>query len=207
MASNTTTQEESSSSPKCPCCNNPWAAATGDIFAKLCLECKEGKEEEEGKSESKPSSTSLRKYLDESVSPADDFYHYANGTWIKENQIPAGYPSWNTFLKLHTLSQERLKDLLVSTTEEEKAETKEGSESGSGSTEENLNAMKVKAFYSAAMDEDKIEQVGIDQLSGLLALCDKAASDKEALDEEGVASSLGQLLSQYGVSSFFSIGE
>ena len=26
---------------KCPCCENPWAAATGDFFARLCQECDE----------------------------------------------------------------------------------------------------------------------------------------------------------------------
>eukprot|EP00536_Pseudo-nitzschia_multiseries_P000679 jgi/Psemu1/300261/fgenesh1_kg.8_\ len=26
---------------KCPCCDNPWAAATGDFFARLCQECEE----------------------------------------------------------------------------------------------------------------------------------------------------------------------
>lgn len=26
---------------QCPCCDNPWARATGDWFAKLCQECDE----------------------------------------------------------------------------------------------------------------------------------------------------------------------
>ena len=26
---------------KCPCCNNPWARATADLFAKMCAECTE----------------------------------------------------------------------------------------------------------------------------------------------------------------------
>ena len=110
----TTNPEESYT--KCPCCNNPWAAATGDIFAKLCADCSTSNGEET-KEEKKKSS--LRRYLDETVSPKDDFYHYANGTWIKENPIPPGYPSWNTFLQLHTTSQEQLRDLLINEKNEE----------------------------------------------------------------------------------------
>ena len=172
---------------KCPCCNNPWAAATGDLFAKLCAECSTSDNDP-----TKP--TSLRKYLDESVSPKDDFYHYANGTWMKENPIPSGYPSWNTFLVLHTQSQERLKDLLLS-----KVDNSEG--------EGDLNEKKVSAFYDAAMDEEKIEEIGLEPLDDLFALCDKAGEEMEASNLEGVAACLGDLVSRFGIWSFFSIGK
>lgn len=36
-----------------------------------------------------------------------NFYLWCNGGWMKKNPIPAGYPSWNTFLALHVQSQER----------------------------------------------------------------------------------------------------
>jgi len=106
--------------------------------------------------------------------------------------------SWNTFLQLHTNSQEQLKDLLVNNA---------SNNSASGADDDcDPDTTKVIAFYNAAMDEKRIEEMGIGPLDDLLALCDKAAAEKEALNEKGVASCLGELLSDYGISSFFSIG-
>ena len=50
--------------------------------------------------------------FDETISPHDDFFQFANGGWMKLNQIPPEYPNWNTFLELHTKNQERLKLIL-----------------------------------------------------------------------------------------------
>ncbi|MDP9046678.1 MAG: hypothetical protein M3N14_00990, partial [Bacteroidota bacterium] len=32
------------------------------------------------------------KNLDTSVKPGEDFFRYANGSWLKKNPIPAAYP-------------------------------------------------------------------------------------------------------------------
>jgi putative endopeptidase len=40
-------------------------------------------------------------HFDESVKPADDFFEFTNGGWMKNNPIPPEYPSMNTFLDLH----------------------------------------------------------------------------------------------------------
>jgi len=178
--------ETSTTPPKCPCCNNPWAAATSEMFAQMCVSC-----EEEQKDENEKDTKNLRQYLDESVNPSQDFYHYANGTWIKENPIPAGYPSWNTFLQLHTLSQERLKTLL---------------NNGDGKTTNNDDAKKVMTFYTAAMDEEKVETDGIEPLKDVLNLCDEAANASKDGHTDVVASCLGKLFATYGIYAFFSIG-
>ncbi len=99
-------------------------------------------------------------------------------------------------MQLHTTSQEQLKDLLVNTSSSISEEK----------DEQDLNTKKVIAFYNAAMDEETIEKMGIEPLGDLLALCDMAAAEKEASNDEGVASCLGKLLCNYGISSFFSIG-
>ena len=39
-------------------------------------------------------------YMDKSVSPQDDFYNYANGSWIKNTQIPDDENRWGGFLEL-----------------------------------------------------------------------------------------------------------
>ena len=35
-----------------------------------------------------------KKGIDSSVRPQDDFFHYVNGTWIKNTEIPASESAW-----------------------------------------------------------------------------------------------------------------
>ncbi len=35
--------------------------------------------------------------MDEAVKPGDNFYLYANGTWIKKNPVPASKTRWGSF--------------------------------------------------------------------------------------------------------------
>ena len=42
----------------------------------------------------------------------DNFFLYANGNWMKNNPIPSGYPSWNSFMALRLKSQEDCKTIL-----------------------------------------------------------------------------------------------
>lgn len=35
--------------------------------------------------------------MDRSINPADDFYSYANGTWMAETELPAGYPTFGSW--------------------------------------------------------------------------------------------------------------
>ena len=125
-----------------------------------------------------------------SISPKDDFYLFANKKWMDENPIPPGYPSWNTFLHLHTLSQERLKDLLQ--------DLAEGADNDSDE-----NKQKLTAFYQAAMDEDAIEKAGLEPIQPLLEACEQTANSK---DKAELAKNLGELLFRFGISTFFSIG-
>lgn len=97
---------------KCPCCNNPWSSATGDIFALLCQTCKSDKDSDEGVDDSTKKSTKQqqqkvllqsgeesnssneskgisRDNMDFSVKPYDNFFRYANGGWMDKNPIPA----------------------------------------------------------------------------------------------------------------------
>ena len=96
---------------KCPCCNNPWSmSGTSDMFSQLCAMCEEQKTADDDEPLVVPGLDPSN--MDTSVSPSDNFYMHSNGGWIRNNPIPAGYPSWNSFLMLHVQSQERLKDML-----------------------------------------------------------------------------------------------
>lgn len=169
---------------KCPCCNNPWAAATGDFFARICQEC-----EDDGSS---PRGLS-RSNMDFDVHPKDDFYLYANGNWLKQNPIPAGYPNWNSFLTLHVQSQENLREILEGLARNEAGDV----------TEEER---KVSSFFRAAMDEAAIEEAGIKPLEPLLEACAKiVGASGDARTKRDYAMGVGDLCRAYGIFPFFSI--
>ena len=44
--------------------------------------------------DTKPAVDLLASHLDTTVSPARDFFEYANGGWIKQNPIPASESGW-----------------------------------------------------------------------------------------------------------------
>ena len=190
---------------KCPCCNNPWSAATGDFFAKLCGEC------DTSTSTSVTAARGLdRANMDFSVLPSNNFFHYANGTWAARNPIPPGYPNWNSFLILHTSSQENLRNLLDELRDKQQKQDDDddddGEKSSSSSSSCTLEERKVAAFFGAAMDEETIEQQGASVLEAPLQLVDEIVASREANDTVGYAQKLGTLALKYGVRPFISLG-
>jgi putative endopeptidase len=51
-------------------------------------------------------------YLDKSVKPQEDFFQFANGTWIKNNQIPASESRWGSFNELEQNNKAKLTTIL-----------------------------------------------------------------------------------------------
>ncbi|MES2294256.1 MAG: M13 family metallopeptidase [Pseudomonadota bacterium] len=102
--------------------------------------------------------------IDKMVAPGDDFYAYANGSWIKRTAIPADQSRWGSFNILNLEAQKRTRTLI-----EDAAKTAApGSE-----------ARKVGDFYASFMDEKAIEARGIvplqAQLTAIAAIADKKA--------------------------------
>eukprot|EP00548_Thalassiothrix_antarctica_P006790 CAMPEP_0194139558 /NCGR_PEP_ID=MMETSP0152-20130528/9193_1 /TAXON_ID=1049557 /ORGANISM="Thalassiothrix antarctica, Strain L6-D1" /LENGTH=744 /DNA_ID=CAMNT_0038837439 /DNA_START=295 /DNA_END=2529 /DNA_ORIENTATION=- len=186
-SNNTNAQEDCDVA--CPCCKtNPWGAATGAFFAKLCATCEDTVEEGKGLS---------RDNMDFTVAPSDNFFHYANGNWIKNNPIPAGYPAWNTFVSLHVQSQENLK-VLLQELEEKKNEDLSQDE------------RKVALFYKAALDEATIKTVGVtDAVQPIVASIQRIVHlfNNKNNDEGGAfEEALGVFSATYGLNPFFAIG-
>ena len=53
-----------------------------------------------------------RSALDTTCKPCDDFWRYANGTYIDKHPIPAQYARWGTFTILRDANAERMKVIL-----------------------------------------------------------------------------------------------
>ncbi len=93
--------------------------------------------------------------FDKSVRPQDDFYHYVNGTWIKNTQIPSDRTSSGAFYDLREKSKDDVKAII-----EEVAATKDLK---SGSDEQ-----KVADLYRSFMDLETLDKLGIKPIQPIL---------------------------------------
>jgi putative endopeptidase len=79
--------------------------------------------------------------MDASVSPADDFYGYANGKWATKTPIPADKSNYGMFTALDDLSKDRVK--LVLDAEKDRAGSKAGD------------------VYASYIDQATVEKMGL----------------------------------------------
>ena len=108
--------------------------------------------------------------MDLTVKPCDDFFHYANGNWIKNNQIPAAYDQWGSFNILAEQNNEVLKGIL------ENAATDRSAPEGS-------NKRKIGDFYATGMDSVAIEAMGWQPIAGDLNRIDAMKDSKDVETE------------------------
>ena len=85
--------------------------------------------------------------LDTSVRPADDFYEYACGGWMKANPLPAAYSRYGSFDRLAEDNNKRINGILKELQENTYPE---------GSVEQKLSDL-----YKLAMDSVRREQDGL----------------------------------------------
>lgn len=88
--------------------------------------------------------------LDSSARPADDFFQYANGGWIKRNPIPAEESSWGIGQLVVNENLKRLKTINL--------------EADSAHAAKGTNQQKIGDFWHAAMDSAGIEAKGLQPL-------------------------------------------
>lgn len=89
-----------------------------------------------------------------SIAPGIDFYEYANGTWLRNTEIPADKSNYSMFGQLQDLSQKRVRDILE--------------------TAKSDPSRKIGIAYASFLDEAMVEAKGLapiepwlDQIRGL----------------------------------------
>jgi len=93
--------------------------------------------------------------MDRSVKPGDDFYRYANGSWLGRVTMAAGQSSYDNRAILVQKTSQRVRDLI-----QEAA----AAQSAKGST-----VQKVGDYYASFLDESGIEAKGTTPLAGEMA--------------------------------------
>src|SRR3989344_3062590 len=97
--------------------------------------------------------------IDWSIRPQDDFFHYANGNWMKKNPIPNDEARWGTFMILGREAEEKLHAILK--------EVAVRARVSSGSPEQ-----LIRGFYLSGMDMKRRNILHAKPLAPFLALID-----------------------------------
>lgn len=120
---------------------------------------------------------------DSSTKPGDDFFRYANGTWIDKTQIPPDKPAYSLRLAMTDLIEQRLHEMMETVAAK--------SNDNPASLEE-----KVGAFYHSFMDEARVEQLGVKAIEPEL-------NDlKNAKTREDFAALMGRSITDFEFSLF-----
>jgi putative endopeptidase len=90
-------------------------------------------------------------YMDKSVDPGADFFHYAAGGWIKANPVPADKSRWGAFMELGERNWFLIHEILDSLTT-------------AATIQENSPAQKVRDLYRSALDTNRLENLGFTPL-------------------------------------------
>ena len=97
--------------------------------------------------------------MDKNVDACEDFFEYANGSWLRSTQIPPAEASWGTFNILRDRNDGTLKEVLESAVR---------TKSAKGSDTQMIGDM-----YATCIDEASIEKAGIKPISKYLKAIDK----------------------------------
>lgn len=107
-----------------------------------------------GPEKTAPTKDILADDIDSTISPATDFFEYANGGWIKRNPIPPDQSSWGIGNLVIEENLKRLRSI---------AEKAAAANAANGSSDQ-----KIGDFWVTAMDSAKIDAAGLQPLQPYL---------------------------------------
>src|ERR1051326_2723659 len=125
--------------------------------------------------------------IDKSVNACTNFFDYANGAWRKANPIPASMGRWSRRWAAGEASKDQLRELLEDVSK--RADWPRGSVD-----------QQISDFYSACMDEKRINDLGTKPIEPLLA---QIKSIKTSADLQKTIASLHdlQIFPAFGITS------
>src|SRR5215213_2149444 len=123
--------------------------------------------------------------MDTTADACTDFFQYANGTWLKNTEVPPAFPRWGTFNILADNNQAILKEIL-----EKAVKTK----AAPGSDEQLIGDL-----YASCMDEAAVEKADAKPLKKYLKRIEKIETKADL--QAAVAE-----FHRYGVPMFFNFG-
>ncbi len=117
-----------------------------------------------------------REGMNHDVRPQDDFYEYANGSWLAAAEIPPEEVGWGSYMTLNKESLEQSRKIVV-----------ELAEGGSKTQEEG----QIGSYYNAWVNEELVEDLGINPLKGDLAEIEALSSHDDVAAHFGKVNPMG----------------
>lgn len=106
--------------------------------------------------------------MDTTVKPGDNFFDYANGTWLKKTEIPASETGWGLAKQLFNNTQKSLHQILEDAVKQNAA---------NGSAEQ-----KVGDLYNSGMDTVTIDKLGYSPIKPTLAAIEALKDYKDLIN-------------------------
>lgn len=94
--------------------------------------------------------------IDKETRPQDNFFRYANGAWLDQNEIPPDEVAYGAAIEVRDRNQERLKIVLE--------------EAALADAEPGSDLQKIGDFYTSYMDEARANELGLEPLKEELEL-------------------------------------
>jgi putative endopeptidase len=119
------------------------------------------------------------KNMDTSIKPADDFYLYANGTWIKDNPVPPEFSRWASFTQLAERNNDALHEIADKAAVVAPATAKKSPIEKAAAAD----VQKVGDFYASGMNEKAVDEAKAKPLQDEFKKIDAMKNSKDVLKE------------------------